>query len=266
MAKKGEAIGAFYDFGWVRCGQSGSRMTRRSSISTAACQGKPRGALYLDEDGFPVGDDTQRIIGDPNPDWTGSLRSGFRFGKLSISGLARHPQGRRHLQRHPGSPSQLRHTQGYRRTRRVRERASAPAMRRRFGTAGWYPGPVAGPGVDANGQGKSVPIGENWWRTHSASDNCVFTGYSEACIEDGGYVKLREITLGWMFDGSWVRQSLGLSSVELRVAGRNLHTWTDYAGYDPETNLGGSIQKTRGMDYFNMPQTRSLVITVGLNR
>jgi hypothetical protein len=50
------------------------------------------------------------------------------------------------------------------------------------------------------------------------------------------------------------------------VAGRNLHTWTNYDGYDPETNLGGSIQKTRGMAYFNMPQTRSLVITVGLNR
>ena len=29
---------------------------------------------------------------------------------------------------------------------------------------------------------------------------------------------------------------------------------------------GGAVQKTRGMDYFNMPQTRSFVFTVNLNR
>ena len=262
VAKKGEPIGAFYDYGWVRCGISPDETL---DDLAAACQGKPRGALYLDEDGFPVGDDTQRIIGDPNPDWTGSVRSGFRFGKLSISGLVDVRKGGDIFN---GTRGALRSYGTHQDTegRAACVNGVCTGNERRFGSAGWYPGPVAGPGVDANGQGKSVPIGENWWRQHPASDNCVFTGYSEACIEDGGYVKLREITLGWMFDGSWVRQSLGLSSVELRVAGRNLHTWTNYDGYDPETNLGGSIQKTRGMDYFNMPQTRSLVITVGLNR
>jgi hypothetical protein len=51
----------------------------------------------------------------------------------------------------------------------------------------------------------------------------------------------------------------------VRIAGRNLHTWTNYTGYDPETNLGGSVIATRGRDYFNMPQTRSFVFSLTLN-
>ena len=54
--------------------------------------------------------------------------------------------------------------------------------------------------------------------------------------------------------------------IDLRVSGRNLFTWTDYTGYDPEVNLGGAIQATRGMDYFTMPQTRAFLFSVTLNR
>jgi hypothetical protein len=50
------------------------------------------------------------------------------------------------------------------------------------------------------------------------------------------------------------------------VAGRNLHTWTDYTGIDPESNLGGAAVLIQGIDYFNNPQTRSFVISLGLNR
>ena len=64
----------------------------------------------------------------------------------------------------------------------------------------------------------------------------------------------------------WLQDRLGFSSVDLRVAGRNLHTWTKYKGLDPETNLGGSEWLTQGVDYFNSPLTRSFVISVGLNR
>ena len=71
--------------------------------------------------------------------------------------------------------------------------------------------------------------------------------------------------VGYTFDEPWVQRTLGFSSVEVRVSGRNLHTWTNYTGYDPETNLGGSVTATRGRDYFNMPQTRSFVFSLTLN-
>jgi hypothetical protein len=51
------------------------------------------------------------------------------------------------------------------------------------------------------------------------------------------------------------------------VAGRNLKTWTDYSGLDPEVGgVGGNINRVNAYDYFNLPLTRSFVIAFGLNR
>ena len=47
------------------------------------------------------------------------------------------------------------------------------------------------------------PVGENWYR-NSGLAACPFTGIDEPCIEDGGYVKLREISVGYTFDQPWV--------------------------------------------------------------
>ena len=115
------------------------------------------------------------------------------------------------------------------------------------------------------GAGTAIPIGENWYR-RSGVAACPFTGIDEQCIEDGGYVKLREVSVAYSFDQPWVTRLMGLSSLDVRVAGRNLKTWTKYTGLDPETSLGGSISRVTGADYFNLPQTRSLIFTVGLNR
>jgi len=109
------------------------------------------------------------------------------------------------------------------------------------------------------------PVGENWYR-NSGLAACAFTGIDDPCIEDGGYVKLREISLGYTFDQPWVARSLNMSSVEIRIAGRNLKTWTHYTGLDPETTVGGATSRVGGTDYFNLPLTRSFVFTVNLNR
>jgi hypothetical protein len=50
------------------------------------------------------------------------------------------------------------------------------------------------------------------------------------------------------------------------VSGRNLVTWTNYTGIDPESTLEGAEVGYRGSDYFNHPQTRSFVLTLVLNR
>jgi hypothetical protein len=89
----------------------------------------------------------------------------------------------------------------------------------------------------------------------------------EPCVEDGGYVKLRELSVAYSFDGPWVTRYLGLTTLDVRVSGRNLKTWTKYKGLDPETNLGGATARSfGGVDYFNLPLTRSFVFTVGLNK
>jgi TonB-linked SusC/RagA family outer membrane protein len=253
VAQVGQEIGVLRDFGFVRCGLSpnGPDAAIQGVDLATVCAGQPTGALYLDADGLPVGDDNPRIIANPNPDWTGSVRTGFRFRRLSVSGLLDIRHGG---DIYNGTRSAL-WSYG---THKDTEIRGTQVVLGRDEAPGVATGPTVGPGV-----GVATTLDENYFRNVVA---CAFTGLSENCIEDGGFVKLREISVGYTLDYPWVQRLMGFSSIELRVAGRNLKTWTDYTGYDPETNLGGAIQATRGIDYFVMPQTRSFLFTVTLNR
>ena len=85
-------------------------------------------------------------------------------------------------------------------------------------------------------------------------------------VEDGSFVKWRELSVAYTLDNAFVRNRLGFSSASIRIAGRNLNTWTKYKGLDPETNLGGAEFLTQGIDFFQNPQTRSFVVAFTLNR
>ena len=54
-------------------------------------------------------------------------------------------------------------------------------------------------------------------------------------VEDAGYMKLREVALGYTFQPSHLRfLNNTFKGITARVIGRNLLTITDYSGYDPE--------------------------------
>ncbi|HEU0015785.1 MAG TPA: SusC/RagA family TonB-linked outer membrane protein, partial [Longimicrobium sp.] len=86
----------------------------------------------------------------------------------------------------------------------------------------------------------------------------------EEFIEDGSFVKLREVALQYRFEGPWVRR-LGTDDLGLRVAARNLHTWTDYSGVDPEVNLFGASTVARGVDFATTPIPRTFVVSLDFN-
>jgi hypothetical protein len=65
-------------------------------------------------------------------------------------------------------------------------------------------------------------------------------------------------------DDTWLKEKLGVTSVEFSVTGRNLLLWTKFEGNDPDTNLEG-ISVARGIDYFNNPGTKSYVFSVDIN-
>ncbi len=84
----------------------------------------------------------------------------------------------------------------------------------------------------------------------------------EEYIEDGSFVKLREVALSIPISASLVRR-IGANGATIRLAGRNLHTWTDYTGLDPEVNLFSESTVARGVDFATLPLPRTF--SAGLN-
>jgi TonB-linked SusC/RagA family outer membrane protein len=248
-AVEGARVGVFYGTDFARCGRGLTVNSIDIDNTPGQCQGAPAGALYIDETGYPQLDESNAyIIGDPNPDWTGSVRTAVRFKGFSVTGLLDIRHGGQNWN---GTRGALDYFGTALETQTLRQ-----AGDKVFGQT-FLPGPVAGPGA-----GTAVPLDESWFTGAGSS----FSGPDIVSIEDGGFVKLREISVGYTIDRPWVSRLLGFSSIDLRVAGRNLHTWTKYTGIDPETSLLGSITPVHGLDYFNNPQTRSFVFSMTLNR
>jgi hypothetical protein len=243
----------YYGIDYVRCGRGVIVGDVDLDRTAGECEGAPNGALYLAPDGQPVVDiDHQYVLGDPNPAWTGSVRTDLRIDKLALGGLLDIRHGGIAYNNTQGALNEfgtgLNTAQG---------RDGPPVV---FGPD-YYPGPeptpVAGPGV-----GVPVKLDEGWFR----GSGSTFSGISSLFLEPSGWVKLREVSVAYTMDASWVSRRLGFSSVELRLSGRNLVSWNSYSGIDPETSIFASVTPVRGINYYNNPQTRSWVATVTLNR
>ena len=79
---------------------------------------------------------------------------------------------------------------------------------------------------------------------------------SDRWIEDGSYVRLKAVTIGYNFKSKF----LALDSLKIYATGQNLVTWTNYSGFDPEVNAYSSNNGTsHGIDYGTYPQVRTFV-------
>jgi TonB-dependent starch-binding outer membrane protein SusC len=77
-------------------------------------------------------------------------------------------------------------------------------------------------------------------------------------IEDGSYIRLKNIQLGYTFSGSYL-DKLKISSARLYVSGQNLLTITDYSEYDPEVSRFGGDAFSFGTDYGSYPTAKMLL-------
>jgi hypothetical protein len=173
-------------------------------------------------------DSLNKIIGDPNPSWMGSLLNEFTIArKVRVRALLDGVFDNDIM-----NLSTRAQNAGIASNSKEYERELLP-----YGDPRRLP-----PGFNARTQG----IFEYW-------------------IEDGTFVKLRELSASYTLDWAPVRRVFH-DGVELTVSGRNLLVWTDYSGYDPEINLFGtnagglgSGQTTaadRGFDFGGYPIPR----------
>lgn len=247
--KEGYAHGVFIDWDFARCRYSlgADNVVDGFDVNDYCTQNSaPDGAMYIGADGYPVFDPTPHVVGDPNPDWTGSLTSSLNlWGKFNISALMDYRSGGQIFNGTKGALLAF----GAHKTSEIR------GEERVFGET-WLPGPTTGPG-----KGTSVVLDEDTWFGNLGN---WFVGPGSQFIEDGTFLKLREVSVSYTLTAPFVQRA-GFSSVDIRLAGRNLWTQTDYTGIDPESNLGGATS-SRGNEYFNNPQSKSMVISFAFNR
>lgn len=107
----------------------------------------------------------------------------------------------------------------------------------------------------AANQGKTIACFDD----NGSSDNAVIHSWA---VEDGSYLKLSNITLGYTFPKKIVNK-IGLSKLRLYATGNNLLTWTKYTGYDPEVSTMSNAM-TPGVDFGAYPRSRSFVFGVNV--
>jgi TonB-linked SusC/RagA family outer membrane protein len=89
--------------------------------------------------------------------------------------------------------------------------------------------------------------------------------YSDRLVEDGSFMRLRNIQLAYNLPvsglgiGSWMR------SAQVYVSGQNLLTFTRYSWWDPETNSqGGENSIGQGIDHYSYPTSKAVTFGVRL--
>ncbi len=235
----------------VKIGQALTLLSTNSGAPVAIIEGQPigifygaffamnNGALVKNASGFPQGErGTQtgaltyvvqrdgsgvpiqsfplirKVIGDPNPDWTGSLVNEVTYHKASLR-------------------IQLDAVQG-----------------NEVFNADWRTRQGVGNGKEAEKEQTGVyPRGYI---------NSFYGSVEEWRIDDGSFVKLREVSLSYAF-GNFRK----IKDITLSVSGRNLISWDNYKGYDPEVNSGGQSTILRGIDFGSVPIPRTF--SVGLS-
>ncbi|WP_316812382.1 SusC/RagA family TonB-linked outer membrane protein [Pedobacter heparinus] len=208
-AVDGYALGAFYATYFAR-NADGSLLLNPAGFPQTEKIGR-------DANGQPLGSNRLKVIGDPNPDWTGSFTNEFFIGKsFSLR-----------MQWDASYGNDV-----FNFTRRVGERDIY--------------GGLAGYEAELKGE---VPKGT------SAATYSIF----EKFIEDGSYLKLRELSASYDLK----LKLLNDKPLRITVSGRNLLSIDNYSGWDPETNAAGQSTGVRGFDFTEVPIPRTFAL--GLN-
>lgn len=222
-----------------------------TGIGSYAIVGQPYGAVYgtkwvrdaqgrlvIGANGLPQRAAEEGFLGNPYPDWTAGITSLLSYKGLSLSGLLDIRQGGILWN---GTQARL--------NRIGKTQASGDDRTKTFIIEG----------VKADGTPNNIPVNSLAYYSTFKGDGGAYA--VENAIEDGSWVRLREVTLSYTLP-SFSKRVKGLT---IYATGRNLWLKTDYSGVDPETSLTGAGSSIGGFDYFNMPGARSYIVGLRSN-
>lgn len=87
-----------------------------------------------------------------------------------------------------------------------------------------------------------------------------FLGSAYLYVEKADFYKWRELSVTLSTPGAWADRFRSIEGLRLTVAGKNLATWTDYTGLDPETVEGGGASNFSQSEFNTQPPVRYLMI------
>jgi TonB-linked SusC/RagA family outer membrane protein len=227
---------------------------RYGAIYGVAYRRNEKGDILVGNNGLPLRDPNNKILGYFTPDWTGALSSTFSYKNLSLSVLLDASFG---ASLYSGSAATGVRAGVYANT--VFGRSAE------FGGLTWTDnnGNVRDDGVvfqgvnENTGQPNDVKISAQSY--YNASN-----GIHERYIYDASYVKLRDVSLSYTFD-SKALQKFGLNSLTVAAVGHNLAIlFRDKdLNVDPEIALNtGNVQ---GVEALTRPTTRSFGVNIKFN-
>ncbi|MBS1531369.1 MAG: TonB-dependent receptor [Bacteroidetes bacterium] len=85
---------------------------------------------------------------------------------------------------------------------------------------------------------------------------------SSAWIEDGSFLKLKNLTIGYTLQPD-IAKKLAVSKIRVYVSTQNLFTITKYSGLDPEIGIQNGVPTNNGIDNGTYPGSK--YFTIGLN-
>jgi len=166
----------------------------------------------------------KQVIGNPNPDFTGGISTGFTYKRISLNALFTYRKG--------GSI--------YNYTRRILESETSPYNQTLAINNRWR----------ADGQITNIPRA-------SYGDPSGNSSFSDRWLEDGSYLRLRTLTVNYDVPLKYKF----VKYIKVYATGTNLLTFTKYMGYDPEFAANENVL-LQGIDTTLEPQFKTVQLGV----
>jgi hypothetical protein len=216
----GSPIGSFFGYQFDGIWQTTEEI-KASGTKTAVVPGDPR---YVDQNGDGQITATDRvIIGKAQPDFIYGVTNNFKLGAFNLSVFIQGVQGDDVL-----NLNRYELESGITTTNKLKTVVDR-----------W-----SGPGTS-----NTIPRAGSTIRRS--------TGIVSDVIEDGSFVRLKTLTLGYTIP---VPASLkAVKQASIYVTAQNLVTLTKYSGYDPEVNSFGQNNLSLNTDYNAFPSTRTFI-------
>ncbi len=222
MQKNGLPINVFY--GYVTDGlfQTQAEVDAHAFQESGTAAGDIR-FKDLNSDGI-VNEEDRTVIGDPNPDWLFSMVNTFSWKGFDLSVYLQGVAGNDIFNANSISNEGM--SSAHNQTASVKYRWVG------YGTSTVMPRAVYG---DPN---------------HNAR-------ISDRFVEDGSYLRLKNVTLGYNFPAKWLKK-ISMQNARIFLSCENLVTLTKYSGFDPEVGING-------IDGNRYPVSRTFSLGVNFN-